>query len=252
MFEWQQQGDIFIASFPNGRAVITERRQRGFGVPIGGEYAYDARLEDAAGTVLDSISDMRLFEDAEDWVTAVLPAHRRHFYADSRAALLQRCQRMFDPTSEALFVAWMDGIIAWVRSGRDVPARAVAAVPDLTWEQTADGWRARGPAGLELAIVASNDPTSAYRIGGHDQHFQAEIRHRSGAMLRAHQRFGVLNLAQDWIAEHIGLLVSPGIDEPSLPGIELTLLICQRLVDGDGAAFGILGDLFGQLADRYL
>jgi hypothetical protein len=77
MFEWQQQGDSFITPFPAGRAVITERRRRGFGVPIGGEYAYDARLEDAAGTVLDSISDMRLFEDAEDWVAAVLPAHRR-------------------------------------------------------------------------------------------------------------------------------------------------------------------------------
>jgi hypothetical protein len=77
MFDWQQQGDIFIATFPNGRAVITERRRKGFGVPIGGEYAYDARLEDAAGIVLDSISDMRLFEQAEAWVTAVLPAHRR-------------------------------------------------------------------------------------------------------------------------------------------------------------------------------
>jgi hypothetical protein len=77
MFEWQQQGDEFIATFPAGRAVITERRRRGFGVPISGEYAYDARLENAAGTVLDRISDESSFENAEQWVVAVLPAHRR-------------------------------------------------------------------------------------------------------------------------------------------------------------------------------
>jgi len=77
MFEWQQKGDEFIATFPAGRAVITARRRRGFGVPIGGDYAYDARLEDAAGTVLDRISDESSFENAEQWVVAVLPTHRR-------------------------------------------------------------------------------------------------------------------------------------------------------------------------------
>jgi hypothetical protein len=252
MFEWQQEGDIFTVAFPNGRAVITERRRRGFGVPIGSEYAYDARLEDAAGTVLDSISDMRLFEDAEGWVTAVLPAHRRHFYADSRVALLQRCQRLLDPEREALFVERLEEIIGWLSSGRELDLVRAPALGAIQWIEADQGWLASGPADLDLLISARAVTASRYRTGARDQQFWPKILHHSGATLRSHYSFSELADAQNWIAEQIALLHAPGLNKVTLPAIEFTLQICQHFMQNEGAPIGILDDLASRLSERYL
>jgi hypothetical protein len=252
MFEWQQQGNLFIATFPNGRAVITERRRKGFGVPIGGEYAYDARLEDAAGIVLDSISDESSFENAEEWVVAVLPAHRRHFYADSRVALLQRCQRLFDPEREAPFVERLEEIIGWLSSGRELDLVRAPALEAIQWIEADQGWIASGPADLDLLIIARTVTASRYRAGARDQQFWPKIRHHSGATWRSHYSFSELSDAQGWIAEQIALLHAPGLDKATLPAIEFTLQICQHFMQNEGAPIGILDDLASRLSERYL
>jgi hypothetical protein len=252
MFEWQQEGDIFTVAFPNGRAVIKERRLRGFSAPIGGGYAYEAQLQDADGMILDWTTDISSFEQAESWVAAMIPFHRRELYASSRVALLQRCQRGFDAESEALFVERLEEIIDWLSSGRGRDRGRAPELEAIQWAETDQGWLARGPAGLELLISACAQAPSPYRIGARDQQFRPEIRHRSGAMVHSRHAFSELADAQDWIAEQIALLHTPGLDKETLPAIELTLRICQRFVDDDAVEMWILGDLASELVDWYL
>lgn len=248
MFDWQQQGDLFIATFPNGRAVITERRRRGRTVPIGGEYSYDARLEDAGGTELDVVMEISTFEQAEEMIAAMMPAHRRHFYPDTRPELLERCQRLFDPETEAVFITRLAEIIDVLRLGYEPEFDRVPELEAIQWAATDQGWCASGPADLDLLISARAVAASRYRTGARDQQFWPEIRHHSGAIWRSHYSFSELADAQDWIAEQLAMLHAP----MTLPAIEFTLRICQHLIDDDGAAFGILDDLASELAGRYL
>ena len=234
-FDWQKQDGVWVSLLPEGKAIITEKRRRGFGVPIGGEWLYAAYLHDHNGVEVESYTQFYSFEDAVDWCSYRRVAfHTRRKQASERDFCLQALRIV----EQALPASLPDVYHARVRTLQQYLIGAVEYdrfVPLLgemltNWTQTETMWTHPTTHGQAIIWIEQASASSIILGSRPEVWYHAKIQAVPEVELVLWDRFADWQSASDELYNVLNLLERPTVDKQCIDVVVFSIKLYQYML----------------------